>query len=212
MAQSLSTMTGTELDQLCINTVRTLSMDAVQQANSGHPGTPMALAPLAWVLWSRHLRYNPADPNWFNRDRFVLSAGHGSMLLYSLLFLAGLGLTYLIFQRVPTGFVPDEDQGYFIIVVQSPPGASLQYTSKIGEQVTKILQQQPEVESVFAIAGFSFSGAAANRGLVFATLQPYSKRRGDEHTAATVIQRITGPLFGITGAVVLAFPPPAVQG
>ncbi|MGH7633269.1 MAG: transketolase, partial [Gemmatimonadaceae bacterium] len=85
-------MTGTELDQLCINTVRTLSMDAVQQANSGHPGTPMALAPLAWVLWSRHLRYNPADPNWFNRDRFVLSCGHASMLLYSVLYLTGYDL------------------------------------------------------------------------------------------------------------------------
>lgn len=92
MAQTLSAMTGTELEQLCINTVRTLSMDAVQQARSGHPGTPMALAPLAWVLWSRHLRYNPADPNWFNRDRFVLSCGHASMLLYSVLYLTGYDL------------------------------------------------------------------------------------------------------------------------
>ena len=68
-------------------------MDAVQKADSGHPGTPMALAPLAYVLWTRHLRYNPADPSWLNRDRFVLSAGHASMLLYSVLYLTGYELT-----------------------------------------------------------------------------------------------------------------------
>ncbi|NJD10459.1 MAG: transketolase [Gemmatimonadetes bacterium] len=78
-----------ELEQLCIDTVRTLSMDAVQQANSGHPGTPMALAPLAWVIYARHLRYHAAAPDWPDRDRFVLSAGHASMLLYSVLHLAG---------------------------------------------------------------------------------------------------------------------------
>ena len=70
------------LDQLCVNTIRTLSMDAVQQANSGHPGTPMALAPVAYCLWQRILRFDPAHPIWPNRDRFVLSVGHSSMLLY----------------------------------------------------------------------------------------------------------------------------------
>jgi transketolase len=82
--------TGKQLDQLCINTIRTLSMDAVQKANSGHPGTPMALAPVAYSLWQHFLRYDPADPHWGNRDRFVLSNGHASMLLYSLLHLAGV--------------------------------------------------------------------------------------------------------------------------
>lgn len=78
------------IDQLCINTIRTLSMDAVQLANSGHPGTPMAMAPVMYGLWQRHLKYDPADPTWPNRDRFVLSIGHASMLLYSTLFLAGV--------------------------------------------------------------------------------------------------------------------------
>jgi transketolase len=78
------------IDQLCINTIRTLSMDAVQQANSGHPGTPMSMAPVMYGLWQRHLKYDPADPAWPNRDRFVLSIGHASMLLYSTLFLAGV--------------------------------------------------------------------------------------------------------------------------
>ena len=81
------------LQLLAINTVRTLSMDAVQQAESGHPGTPMALAPLAYALYHKHLRHNPADPHWPNRDRFVLSCGHASMLLYSTLFLTGYDLS-----------------------------------------------------------------------------------------------------------------------
>src|SRR5260370_32545249 len=83
-----SVATGTQLDQLCINTIRTLSMDAVQKANSGHPGTPMALAPVAYCLWQQFLRYDPEDPIWPNRDRFVLSNGPASMPLYSLLYLA----------------------------------------------------------------------------------------------------------------------------
>lgn len=78
-------VTNAELDQTCINTIRTLSMDAVQQANSGHPGTPMAMAPVAYCLWQRIMRFDPGDPIWPNRDRFVLSMGHASMLLYSLL-------------------------------------------------------------------------------------------------------------------------------
>jgi transketolase len=82
----------TDLDQLSINTIRTLSIDGVQQANSGHPGLPLGAAPMAYVLWSRFLRFNPQDPHWPNRDHFVLSAGHGSMLLYSLLHLFGYDL------------------------------------------------------------------------------------------------------------------------
>ncbi len=82
-----------DLTTLAINTIRTLSMDAVQKANSGHPGLPMGAAPLAYTLWMRHLRFNPRNPGWHNRDRFVLSAGHGSMLLYSLLYLTGFDVS-----------------------------------------------------------------------------------------------------------------------
>src|SRR3954452_16107236 len=81
---------GQDLDQLAINTIRTLSIDAVEKASSGHPGTPMSMAPVAHELWQNHLRFDPADPIWPNRDRFVLSAGHASMLLYSMLFLTGV--------------------------------------------------------------------------------------------------------------------------
>src|SRR5579859_379394 len=83
------TTTTQSLDQLAINTIRTLSIDAVQKANSGHPGLPLDAAPMAYVVWMRYLRHNPTNPKWFDRDRFVLSAGHGSMLLYSLLYLTG---------------------------------------------------------------------------------------------------------------------------
>ncbi len=82
-----------DLQTLAINTIRTLSIDAVQKANSGHPGLPMGAAPMAYTLWMRHLRFNPRNPDWANRDRFILSAGHGSMLLYSLLYLTGFDLS-----------------------------------------------------------------------------------------------------------------------
>jgi len=85
IASAPATVGNMDLD--CINTVRTLSMDAVQAANSGHPGTPMAMAPVAYCLWQKFLRFDPQDPVWPNRDRFVLSIGHASMLLYSLLHL-----------------------------------------------------------------------------------------------------------------------------
>ncbi|HTR03460.1 MAG TPA: transketolase [Thermoanaerobaculia bacterium] len=88
----MSAVTKT-LDELCVDTIRTLSIDAVQKANSGHPGLPLGAAPMAYVLWQRHLRHNPRDPHWADRDRFVLSAGHGCMLLYSLLHLTGYDLS-----------------------------------------------------------------------------------------------------------------------
>jgi transketolase len=90
VASEQAVVTGQQLDTLSINTIRTLSIDAVQKANSGHPGAPMALAPVAYTLWQEFLRYDPEEPTWLNRDRFVLSNGHASMLLYSLLYLAGV--------------------------------------------------------------------------------------------------------------------------
>src|ERR687886_1519267 len=87
------TLSAQDLDTLCVNTIRTLSMDGVEKAKSGHPGTPMALAPIAYVLYTRVMRHAPTHPDWPDRDRFVLSAGHASMLLYSMLYLTGYGLT-----------------------------------------------------------------------------------------------------------------------
>ena len=95
----MSQLDTMSIDKLCITTIRTLAMDAVQQANSGHPGTPMALAPLAYVLWTKVLRYNPTNPDWFDRDRFVLSNGHASMLQYAMLYLTGYDVSLEEIQR-----------------------------------------------------------------------------------------------------------------
>ena len=129
-----------------------------------------------------------------------------------ILFFAGLGLAYFIFRQVPQGFVPTEDQGYLIVVIQAPPGASLEYTRKIGQQVTDVTKNYPEIEGTFSVAGFSFGGSAPNAGLVFLSLRPYAQRKGHDHTAAALLDRLRGPLFGISGAIVIVFEPPAVQG
>ena len=92
-------MPNTREDERRIDAIRFLSVDAVQRANSGHPGMPLGAAAAAYTLWTRHLRFNPKDPGWFDRDRFVLSAGHGSMLLYSLLYLTGYALTLQDIER-----------------------------------------------------------------------------------------------------------------
>src|SRR5580658_1593266 len=93
LKNSDSSIASDDLNQLCVNTIRFLAVDAVQKANSGHPGAPMGLAPIGYVLWTRHLRFDPHDPHWFNRDRFMLSNGHACMLHYALLHLAGYDLT-----------------------------------------------------------------------------------------------------------------------
>src|SRR5438093_3387074 len=99
-----------------------------------------------------------------------------------------------------------------MVLVQAPEGASLEYTRKVGEQANAILRKAPEMDTVFAITGFSFAGTAPNRGLVFFGLKPYSERRGADHSAQTVIGRLRGQLFGITDAMVLPFLPPPVEG
>jgi HAE1 family hydrophobic/amphiphilic exporter-1 len=128
------------------------------------------------------------------------------------LFFAGLGLAYFVFSRVPTGFVPDEDQGYFIIVIQAPSGASLEYTKAIGKQVAHILADVPEAEGTFSIAGFSFAGSAANQGIIFVPLKPFSQRKGDAHNASAILNRIRPRMFGVSGAIVFPTLPPPIQG
>ena len=164
------------------------------------------------------------EKNWFFRqvDRAIggITNGYRRALrgflrfrwVAVLLFVGALGLTYFVLRLVPTGFVPNEDQGYFIIAVQAPSGASLQYTKAIESQIQTILNPIPEVQGTFAISGFSFAGNAANLGIVFVPLKPYGQRKGDQHAAEAIVNRIRGRLFGISGALVLPFLPPAVQG
>jgi transketolase len=115
-------MTSEQLDQLAITTIRTLSIDAVQQAKSGHPGTPMALAPLVYVLWNRVMRFDPKDPIWPNRDRFVLSNGHASMLLWSLLFLTGTTAVNADYERLGSPSVTLDDIRRFRQLESKAPG------------------------------------------------------------------------------------------
>jgi len=164
------------------------------------------------------------EKNWFFKivDRVLSAVNDGYVralrfflrfeIVALILFATGLGLAYFVFTKVPQGFVPNEDQGYLIVAIQAPTGASLDYTRKIGQQVSAITKNIPEIRGTFAIAGFGFGGATENAGLVFLPLQPYTKRKGEEHTAAAILNRLRGPLFGISGAIAIPFEPPAVQG
>jgi HAE1 family hydrophobic/amphiphilic exporter-1 len=127
-------------------------------------------------------------------------------------FAAGLGLTYWVYQHVPKGFIPNEDAGYFIVAVQAPEGASLEYTTNILGQAEATMSKIPEIEGAFSVAGFSFGGSAPNRALIFISLKDYSQRQGEAHSADNVINRIRGPLAAISGATVVPFAPPAVEG
>ena len=119
---SMNSSTGGQLDQLCVNTIRTLSMDAVQQANSGHPGTPMALAPLVYTIWNRVMRFDPQNPIWPNRDRFVLSNGHASMLLWSALHLTGTQAVNPSYETLGQPSVTLDDIRHFRQLESKAPG------------------------------------------------------------------------------------------
>jgi hydrophobic/amphiphilic exporter-1 (mainly G- bacteria), HAE1 family len=182
----------------------------------------LTLAPaLAGILLGR---IEHKEKSWFFRqvDRVLAVINNGyvhalrAFLRFEavalILFAAGLGLAYFVFRQVPQGFVPNEDQGYLIVAVQAPTGASLEYTRNIGAQVTAITKNFPDILGTFAVSGFSFGGNTPNAGLVFLTLQPYEKRKGRDHTAAAILNRLRPQLFGISGAIVVTFEPPAVQG
>ena len=121
-ASEQTVLTNQQLETLSINTIRTLAIDAVQQANSGHPGAPMGLAPVAYTLWQQFLRYDPEDPIWPNRDRFVLSAGHASMLLYSLLYLTGVCAVNDKYERLGEPAVSLDDIKKFRQINSKTPG------------------------------------------------------------------------------------------
>ncbi|MGA7932288.1 MAG: efflux RND transporter permease subunit, partial [Kovacikia sp.] len=135
------------------------------------------------------------------------------------LFGLGLVLTYGVYRLVPAAFVPEEDQGYFITIVQAPEGVSLNYTEKVLIQAEEMLKQRPETKNVFAVGGFSFSGATPNNGIIFTTLKPWEERRGEEHSVKGIIggffPKPSGlfPQFvAIKEATVIPFPPPPIQG
>jgi hydrophobic/amphiphilic exporter-1 (mainly G- bacteria), HAE1 family len=128
------------------------------------------------------------------------------------LFALSLFGTWWLFKTVPSAFVPDEDEGYFISIVQAPAGASLSYTTNIAKQAEAILFKDPDIQAAFSVVGFSFSGAAPNNGLIFTRLKDYGERRGKDHSLAAVLNRMRGPMMGIPGALVIPFAPPGIQG
>jgi HAE1 family hydrophobic/amphiphilic exporter-1 len=132
--------------------------------------------------------------------------------IVTLAFVALLGVTWWVVTRVPTGFVPDEDQGYVMILVQAPQGASLEYTMDVVKQAEQIMRRQPETIRMFAAGGFSFTGAAPNQGIMFVQLKDFSERRGAEHSAQALLGRLYGEFSAITGAMVIPFLPPSIQG
>jgi HAE1 family hydrophobic/amphiphilic exporter-1 len=128
-------------------------------------------------------------------------------------FVAGLVATWFVYASVPSSFVPEEDEGYFITIVQAPAGASLEYTVGIMKQAEAVISQQPEVLGVFSVAGFSFTGAAPNQGLMFAPLKPFGERTDPSQSLQSVLNRIRPSLLGgIPGALVIPVAPPAIQG
>ncbi|HEY0782509.1 MAG TPA: efflux RND transporter permease subunit, partial [Thermoanaerobaculia bacterium] len=182
----------------------------------------LTLTPALSALWLK--QEEPKHGFFFrgvNRGIEGLTRGYQGLLgglmklrwVVLLAFVVGLALTGWIFTRVPQAFVPDEDQGYLIINVQAPPGASLAYTSNLAKQAQAVLLQQPEIQTVFAVTGFSFAGSAPNRGLMFAGLKPLAQRKGAEHSAKAVVDHLFGPLlFGIQGGLIIPFLPPPIQG
>ena len=139
---------------------------------------------------------------WTLRFRWVMIA----------LFVLGLWATWAVWRTVPSAFVPEEDEGFFITILQAPPGASLEYTTELAKQAEGILFAQPEIQAVFSVAGFSFSGAAPNAGLMFTRLKPFEERPAPEQSLQAVLGRIRGALFAIPGGNVIPFAPPPIQG
>ncbi len=150
---------------------------------------------------------------WFTRAyRASLAVVLRHRAIAVVVFVAGLGATVYAYQRVPSAFVPDEDQGYVVLAVQLPSGAALQETLKVTKQIEKIAHELPEVRGTFNVTGFSFTGNASNKATVFVTLEPIAERPGAEHSAAAVLERLRGPVSAIRDAFVIPFLPPTLQG
>lgn len=157
---------------------------------------------------------------WFNRGlanfrgwyRRVLPKFFRRRWAMAAIFLAALVATFVLFRTTPTAFIPDEDQGYFIVTIQLPEGASLSQEQAVAKKVEAVVFAQPEVAALFDVSGFSFTGSGPNRGIAFARLKPWSQRRGAQHSLNAILQRVQVQFFRIPGAQIFAFNPPPIQG
>jgi HAE1 family hydrophobic/amphiphilic exporter-1 len=181
----------------------------------------LTLSPaLAALLMREAGEHHFAIFRWFNRG-FDWTRSHyrravrwqiRHLGIAALAFLVGLGLTLLAFVSVPTSFVPDEDQNYFIVQLIGPQGASLEYMTNIAKQAEERLRGRPEVRDLFSVLGFSFTGGGANRGVIFASLAPVSERAGAAHQAPALVAEFQRTLGALPGAIVVPFLPPPIQG
>jgi HAE1 family hydrophobic/amphiphilic exporter-1 len=157
---------------------------------------------------------------WFNRsfgamrDRYrrALSGLLGHLGWLAAAFLVGLGLTALMFRSLPTGFVPDEDQNYFIVQILGPQGASLNYMRGMAAEIEKQLRSNPDVSDTFVLSGFNFAGNGANRGVAFINMKPLAERKGAAHSTMAAVRALQGPLLSIPGVIAIPFLPPPIQG
>ncbi len=184
----------------------------------------LTLTPALCALLLRPGQHPPRWIAWFfdgfnyffegTRQRYRTSLAWLSRLkvLVIGLFIALLGFTGLLYLQVPTAFLPDEDQGYFITIIQAPEGVSLQYTSKVIEQVEKEILKLPAVVGTFTLGGFSFSGSSANQGIIFATLKPWDERKGQNESVKALIGELFGKFAVIPEARIFPVSPPAIQG
>jgi HAE1 family hydrophobic/amphiphilic exporter-1 len=145
---------------------------------------------------------------------YVYSAKKALKLRYVVLaiFFCGLAATYVVYKTVPTGFVPDEDQGWFMITVQAPQGASVEYTSQAMRQVEAVLAREKDITGAFSVVGFSFTGSGANKGMIFLNLADANKRKSEQDSAAAVVNRLRGPLSQLTDVQAFPFLPPPISG
>jgi len=157
---------------------------------------------------------------WFNRGLASFRGWYRALLpklfrrrvFVAALFVAALAATVVLFRSTPTAFIPDEDQGFFIVTIQLPEGASLAQEQAVAARVERILYAQHEVQHVFDVSGFSFTGSGPNRGIAFIRLLPWGQRGGSAHSLDSILQRVQMQFFGIPGAQIFAFNPPAIQG
>jgi HAE1 family hydrophobic/amphiphilic exporter-1 len=136
----------------------------------------------------------------------------GWRLASLLVFFVLLGCTYLLYQRVPRAFIPEDDQGYLMFIVQAPQGASLTYTRDVCGKAEEVISRDPEIDGVFTVVGFGAAGSSSNQAMLYANLRPFESRKGDVHSAAATIGRLRGSLSAVSGAIVVPFNPPAVFG
>jgi HAE1 family hydrophobic/amphiphilic exporter-1 len=168
-------------------------------------------------LFARFIHSTDAQISWLAAT-YAKSIHAALKLRYALLvvFFAGLGATVWVYQHVPTGFIPQEDQGYMMVIVQAPPGSSLAYTGALADRASAIIAQNPDIGGAFSIMGFSMAGSASNAGMMFVSAKPSDQRRGKGHSTADIVADLSPKLqslmFAPNGGLVAVFQPPAVQG